>query len=219
VAEVAQRGLEVQRRQVVLGIADPGVAERGADAVPLRRAADEQVVDVARLVGRHVDELAETELAVAGGSLAPLRRPAVELGEEDAQRRGLELVEARVVADELERLLRLRAVEAQHPDPLSQVGVADRDEAAVAEPEEVLRRVEAEGRGDAGAAASSSSGGPSPASSSSGAGRPNRCTGTIAFVRGVIRSATSAGSRLSVAASISAKTGVASRRAIASAVA
>ena len=41
----------------------------------------------------------------------------------------------------------------------------------------------------------------------------------IAFVRGVIRSATSAGSRLSVAGSISAKTGVAPRRAIASAVA
>ena len=36
-------------------------------------------------------------------------------------------------------------------------------------------------------AASSISGSPSAASSSSGAGRPKRCTGTIAFVRGVIR--------------------------------
>ena len=41
----------------------------------------------------------------------------------------------------------------------------------------------------------------------------------IAFVRGVIRAATSSGSRLSVAGSMSAKTGVAPRRAIASAVA
>ena len=41
----------------------------------------------------------------------------------------------------------------------------------------------------------------------------------IAFVRGVIRAATSAGSRFSVAGSMSAKTGVAPRRAIASAVA
>ena len=41
----------------------------------------------------------------------------------------------------------------------------------------------------------------------------------IARVRGVIRAATSSGSRLSVSGSISAKTGVAPRRAIASAVA
>ena len=41
----------------------------------------------------------------------------------------------------------------------------------------------------------------------------------IAFVRGVIRAATSSGSRLSVTGSMSAKTGVAPTRAIASAVA
>ena len=68
-------------------------------------------------------------------------------------------------------------------------------------------------------AASSISGRPNAASSSSGAGRPNRCTGMIARVRGVIRAATSSGSRLYVAGSMSAKTGVAPRRAIDSAVA
>ena len=68
-------------------------------------------------------------------------------------------------------------------------------------------------------AASSISGSPSAASSPSCAGRPKRCTGTIALVRGVIRVATSSGSRLSVTGSMSANTGVAPTRAIASAVA
>ncbi len=68
-------------------------------------------------------------------------------------------------------------------------------------------------------AASSISGSPSAASSASGAGRPKRCTGMIALVRGVIRRATSSGSRLSVTGSMSAKTGVAPALAIASAVA
>ena len=68
-------------------------------------------------------------------------------------------------------------------------------------------------------AASSSSGTPSAASSSSGAGRPKRWTGTIAFVRRVTSAATAFGSRLSVTGSMSAKTGVAPTRAMASAVA
>ena len=68
-------------------------------------------------------------------------------------------------------------------------------------------------------AASSSMGRPNAASSASGAGRPKRCTGTIAFVRGPIRRSTSSGSRFSVTGSMSAKTGVAPARAIASAVA
>ena len=68
-------------------------------------------------------------------------------------------------------------------------------------------------------AASSTIGSPKRRSSSTGAGRPKRCTGMIAFVCGVIRRSTSAGSRLSVPGSMSAKTGVAPMRAIASAVA
>ncbi len=122
-----------------------------ADAVALGRAADEEVVDVARLVDRKLAQLAEPELRVARRGLAARGRPAVELAQEDAQRRRLQLVEARVVADVLERLLRLRAVEAEHPDPLRELGVAHRDQAAVAEAEEVLGRIEAERRGDPGA--------------------------------------------------------------------
>ena len=68
-------------------------------------------------------------------------------------------------------------------------------------------------------AASSITGRPKRRSSSTGAGRPNRCTGMSAFVRGVILRSTSAGSMLSVTGSMSAKTGVAPTRAIASAVA
>ena len=68
-------------------------------------------------------------------------------------------------------------------------------------------------------AASSITGRPSCASSPSGVGRPKRCTGMIAFVRSVTRAATSSASRLSVAGSMSANTGVAPRRAIDSAVA
>ena len=68
-------------------------------------------------------------------------------------------------------------------------------------------------------AASSIRGRPNWASSASGAGRPNRCTGMIAFVFGVIRRSTSSGSRFSDTGSMSAKTGVAPARAIASAVA
>ena len=104
---------------------------------------------MAGLVDRHLADLAEPELAVAVGGLAAQRRPAVELAQEDAQRRGLDLVEPRVGSHVLEDPLGLRAVEAQHADALGELGVVDRDEAAVAEAEEVLRRVEAERRGDA----------------------------------------------------------------------
>jgi hypothetical protein len=68
-------------------------------------------------------------------------------------------------------------------------------------------------------AASSSTGTPSAARSWSSAGRPKRCTGTIALVRSVMRPSTSEGSRFSVTGSMSANTGVAPTRAIASAVA
>ncbi len=56
-------------------------------------------------------------------------------------------------------------------------------------------------------------------SSSIAAGRPKRCTGMIAFVFGVIFRSTSFGSMFSEPGSMSAKTGVAPIRAIASAVA
>ena len=209
VAEIAERGLEMQRRQVVLRVPDPGLAERGANLVAALGAADEEVVDVARLVLGSVAELADPELAIPLGGLAAQLRPAVELAEEDPQHSRLDLVEAGVAADELERRLRLRAVEAEHPDPLGELRVVHRDEAAVAEPEEVLRRIEAEGRrdpvpGDRGRAEGlrgvlDQRQPEGSASASSGAGRPKRCTGMIAFVLGPSFRSTSAGSRLSVA--------------------
>ena len=50
VAEVAQRRLQVQRRQVVRRAADLRVTQRADDTVALGRAADEEVIDVTRLV-------------------------------------------------------------------------------------------------------------------------------------------------------------------------
>src|SRR3954447_6883433 len=138
----------MEGREVVLGIPDPGLAERGANPVALGRAADEQVVDVAGLVLGHLDEVAQPERAVPLRRLAPEARPLVELRQEHAQERRLQLVEARVVADELEVLLRPRSVEAQEPDALAQLLVQYGHEAAVTEREQVLRRIEAEGRGD-----------------------------------------------------------------------
>ena len=120
-----------------------------SDAVALGAAHDVHVVDGARIVLGDVDELAETELLVARRRLAPGRVPAVQLAEEDAEHGGLELVEARVVADQLERLLVARAVEAEQADGLGERRVLGGDEPAVAEREQVLGREEAERRGGA----------------------------------------------------------------------
>ena len=140
VPEEAQRRLEVERRRVVGRRRDAGLVERRADRVALARAADEEVVDVARLVLRDLHELAEAELGVAGGRGAARLVPARELRQEDAQERGLQLVEPRVVTDEVEVLLVLRAVEREELDALRELVVVRRDEPAVAEAEEVLRR-------------------------------------------------------------------------------
>ena len=81
------------------------------------------------LVLRDLDELTEAELCVARRRLAPARRPLRELPDQHAQERGLELVEARVVADELEVGLVARAVEREHADALGEVVVVRGDEA------------------------------------------------------------------------------------------
>jgi hypothetical protein len=94
--------LEVERRRVVRHRADLGLAQPRYDRVALRRAADEEVIDVSRLVGRQLDQVAEAEFGVARGGLPPPARPLVEVLEEEPQERRLELVEPRVVADELE---------------------------------------------------------------------------------------------------------------------
>src|SRR5262249_44708343 len=62
VAEVAQGGLQVKRRRVIRGRRDARLGERRADRLALARTADEEVVDVAGLVLRQFDELAEPEL-------------------------------------------------------------------------------------------------------------------------------------------------------------
>ena len=119
-------------------------------------------------------------------------------------------------------------MEAKQADALRELVVVRGDRAAVAEREQVLGREEAEGRGDAGRGDASRAEGlgrvleqrdAEAFRSSSAAGRPKRWTGMIALVRGVIRLATSSGSMLRLVDSISAKTGRAPRRMIASAVA
>jgi hypothetical protein len=103
------------------------------------------------LVLRQIAGVAEAELGVARGRLAPLRDPRVELGQEDPQDGGLQLVEARVVAEQLEVDLVAGAVEAEHAHALRELRIVRGDETPVAEREQVLRRVEAERRRNAGA--------------------------------------------------------------------
>src|SRR4051795_2583797 len=146
VAEEVHGRLQVERRRVVRRRRDSRLAQRRADRVALARPADEEVVDVARLIQRNLHELAEAQLGVPGRRSAPRLVPACELRQEDAQERGLQLVEARVVSDELEVGLVLGAVEGEELDALRKLVVVRRHEPTVAEAEEVLRRVEAEGR-------------------------------------------------------------------------
>ena len=76
---------------------------------------------MARLVVRELGELAETELGVARGRLAARRRSSRRARQEDAQQRGLQLVEPRVVADEVEVLLVPRAVEREDLDAVGEL--------------------------------------------------------------------------------------------------
>jgi len=149
VAEIRESVLQVQRRRVVHRAPDCCFFQRRANAVAFGGTADEQVVDVTGLVLGQVTGSAQAELGIARSSLPALRDPAVELGEEDAQHAGLQLVEARVVADELEVNLVTRTVEPQHAHSLRKARIVRRDEAAVSDAEEVLRRIEAERRRDA----------------------------------------------------------------------
>jgi len=139
----------VQRSRVVHRAPDRRFFQCRANAVALGGAADEEVVDVTGLVLGQVAGRAQAELRIARRSLPALRDPAVELGEEDAQHGSLQLVEARVVANELEVDLVARTVEPQHAHPLRKLRVVRRDEAAVSDAEEVFRRIEAERRRDA----------------------------------------------------------------------
>src|SRR5205085_2562274 len=117
----AQRRLQVQRRRVVDARPDLGLAQGRADAVALGRTADEEVVDVAGILRGQLDQLAEAELRVPRRRLAPLAVPAVDVAEEEAQEGGLELVEARVVADQVEVGLVARAVEGQQAETVGEL--------------------------------------------------------------------------------------------------
>src|SRR5829696_2926194 len=135
---------------------------------------------------------AEPALGVRCGHRAPARVPCVELGEEDAQRRRLERVEARVVAHLEVGLLVARSVRAQEPRALA-------DPVAWA--------------------ASSRIGRSSSRSASTGAAFPNRWTGTIARVRSVSARSTVSRVTQKLAGSTSQNTGLAPIAATASAVA
>ena len=100
------------------------------------------------LVRRRLDDPVE-QLGVPRSGFAAGRIPVVDVTEEDAEECGLHRVEARVVADVHELLLRARPVEPEHAQTVREVGVVDGDEPAVAEREQVLGREEAEGGCDA----------------------------------------------------------------------
>src|SRR4051812_28972399 len=92
----------------------------------------------ARSRDRQRDERAEAGLLVGAGGRAATVRPGVEVRELHAQDAGLELIQPRVVPDQLEGLLVARAVEAQGADGLGERRVRGGDRAAVAEGAEVL---------------------------------------------------------------------------------
>ena len=106
----------------------------------------------------------------------------------------LDRVEPRVVADQLEILLRTRTVKAQHPHSIGEVKSFAATRPPSPRPERFLvgKKLKVDAMlvaipGEPNAcAASSTIDGPNRRSSSTGAGRPNRCTGMIAFVRSVI---------------------------------
>jgi hypothetical protein len=143
-AEVREGGLQMERGRVIDRAADLRLLQRRTDAVAFGRATDEEVIHVSGLVLGQLARLAQPQLRIPRGSLATRSNPPVELAEEDAQHRCLDLVEARVVTDHLEVDLVARAVEPQHPHALRELVVARRHEPAVPDAEEVLRRIEAE---------------------------------------------------------------------------
>ena len=169
--------------------------------VGARVADDVQVPRGIRAVDGHgqLGELAEPGRLVVAARRAAALAPGVEVRQLEPQQRRLQLVEARVVAHQLEALLVARAVEAQHPHALGDLVVRARHRAAVAEAAEVLGGEEGEAghgrrahpawpaavREPAACAASSTTGTPSASISRTGATLPNRCTAMTAFVAGV----------------------------------
>jgi hypothetical protein len=138
----------VRGNPVVDLVADPGLLQRARERVHGLVADHVQVPRriAARGGLRQPHELAEPGPFVVRGGGAAAVAPGVEVRQLDPQDRGLQLVEARVVPDELERALVLGAVEAQQPDRRVELRVVRDDGAAVPERAEVLRREERERR-------------------------------------------------------------------------
>ena len=123
-------------------------AQRGRQLLGARVAHDVQVPGRVGALGgdREARVVAEPRGGVRAPGGAAALAPRVHVRELHAQRGGLQLVEAAVVADLREGLLVRRAVEAQRAHALGQRGVVGRDRAAVAQAAEVLGRVEGERR-------------------------------------------------------------------------
>ncbi len=134
------------QRVLIPDVAVPGVRRRQDD---LRRSGPprRRRVRVAPRVGeaRFRDARQRRELLrVVGGVAAPLLRVLGVVRELDGQERGLQRVEPKITADVLVEVLRLRAVRAEHPRAAREIVVVRDENAAVAEPAQILRREEAE---------------------------------------------------------------------------
>jgi hypothetical protein len=142
----AQRRLAVDGHPVVAAGPDPALAQVRGERVGRGVADDVQAPRRVARRRRQRDVLAEPARRVRPPGRPARGAPAVELRELHAQDRRLQLVQPRLPADLLVRLLVPRAVEAQPAHAVGQRGVARRHRAAVAERPERLRRVEREGR-------------------------------------------------------------------------
>ena len=150
-AQVAQRGLEMERRHVVRGRGDLALGERGRDPVAIGRADDVHVVDVAgarrpaarqRRRGRARRSAPRPRAATRSsrrGAGARSRRNAACI----ASSREFVPISSNVC---LSREPWKRSIRSRSASRVVGAG----DEAAVAEREQVLGREEAEGRADAG---------------------------------------------------------------------
>ncbi len=146
VSEVAARRLQMQWERVVDSATDILFEQRLPDRVALLGPDYEQMID--RLVpcglGRQLHPASREALAVSFGEFAPPPVPLIELLQLRAQDRGLDRIEARVVADLFMRVMRDAPVIAQRRDARLQLVIIDRDRAAFAPSAQVLPRIEAE---------------------------------------------------------------------------
>ena len=138
----------MQRQRVVDRAADPLGLEVRLQLVPPRHPDRVLVEDV--LVGRvdgrraHVGVSGE-RLGVAARALGPGAAPSLEMRQLGQQHRGLERVEAAVVADLVVMILPGAAMQPEPAQPLGQLVVLRDHHPAVAEPAEVLAGEEREG--------------------------------------------------------------------------